>query len=701
MSNIKNVHVVFKTHLDIGFTDLAEKVIEQYMNQFIPNAIELAEKLEKQGSNVQFIWTTGSWLIQEYLKRTSGVKRQAFETAIHKGQVVWHGLPFTTHTELMDEELFEYGLSLSKKLDHVYGKKTIAAKMTDVPGHTIGMVPYMAKYGLKYLHLGVNPASKTPAVPNVFLWKNNDGSEIIVNYATTYGDVLEVEGLEDVLVFAHSDDNSGPPSLRDIEIRFKQLAEKYPNAQIKASTMDAFAERLWEFKDQLPIVYEEIGDTWIHGVATDPTKVIHFRELLRLRDKWCQEGSLHRESKEYENFCDSLLLIPEHTWGLDLKKYLTDFKNYSKDDFDNARKADLIPKDAILEKYQYIGEFAMDEFNSSAKKNGSLNWDNRTYSYFERSWAEQREYINQAIGFLSEDKQEETRMAFQLLKPKWDEPDQSEHIEPRKTLSVGEFDVQFDFDGSVIYLKDRSGKIWADEHYRLGVFTYESFGIENYEEWFRTYMVNLGSTYRWADPDQGKPGFEYATPIPSHKQWQPILRELELQREDLYDVVQAKVEMPVAPVTKLGSPEKLIIRYVFYKTKKKVDIELSWFNKNACRLPEASWFSLKLKVDNPNLWKMDKLGQWISPLTIVKDGNRNLHAVKSGIKYHGADGSVLISTLDAPLFSPGEKRLLKFDNKFASLDEGMHFNLHNNIWGTNFPMWYEDNAKFRFSILLD
>ena len=25
-----------------------------------------------------------------------------------------------------------------------------------------------------------------------------------------------------------------------------------------------------------------------------------------------------------------------------------------------------------------------------------------------------------------------------------------------------------------------------------------------------------------------------------------------------------------------------------------------------------------------------------------------------------------------------------------------HFNLFNNIWNTNFPMWYEDDARFRF-----
>ena len=35
-ASIKRVHVVFKTHLDIGFTDLGKNVIKQYMEHFIP-----------------------------------------------------------------------------------------------------------------------------------------------------------------------------------------------------------------------------------------------------------------------------------------------------------------------------------------------------------------------------------------------------------------------------------------------------------------------------------------------------------------------------------------------------------------------------------------------------------------------------------------------------------------------------------------
>ena len=55
-----------------------------------------------------------------------------------------------------------------------------------------------------------------------------------------------------------------------------------------------------------------------------------------------------------------------------------------------------------------------------------------------------------------------------------------------------------------------------------------------------------------------------------------------------------------------------------------------------------------------------------------------------------------IESLDAPLVAPGKPALLNFDNQQPPLENGMHFNLYNNIWGTNFPMWFEEDARFRF-----
>jgi hypothetical protein len=364
MTYLQKIHLIFKTHLDVGFTDYARNVITQYFQRDIPAAVALSENLRQSGGSERFIWTTGSWLIYEYLEQAPQAERARLEAAIEAGDIVWHGLPFTTHTELLDVDLFRFGLSLSQSLDKRFGRRTIAAKMTDVPGHTRGIIPLLAEAGIKFLHIGVNPGSTPPDVPHVFVWKNSDGSDVIVMYHKgTYGDLMTVDGMDEAIAFAHTGDNLGPQSPEQIKAIYAKMQAQFPRTQITASTMDAFAARLLSVKDTLPVITEEIGDTWIHGVGSDPIKVSQYRELLRLRKRWVSTGKLLPESEPYRRFHRSLLLVPEHTWGMDLKTHLLDYETYNREVFSTARSKD-------------------------------------NFKQFEASWSEQRQYIDSALAEL-------------------------------------------------------------------------------------------------------------------------------------------------------------------------------------------------------------------------------------------------------------------------------------------------------------
>jgi hypothetical protein len=168
---MKKVIVVSKTHLDIGFTDFAENIKNKYIKEFIPSAIALANEVNKNDEK-NFVWTTGSWILREALKYSDENNKQKLLEAIKNGNIVPHGLPFTIHTELLDVNTLEYGLSIVDELDLIRDKKTISAKMTDVPGHTKGLVTLLHKKGIKLLHIGVNGASAIPEVPECFLWRN-------------------------------------------------------------------------------------------------------------------------------------------------------------------------------------------------------------------------------------------------------------------------------------------------------------------------------------------------------------------------------------------------------------------------------------------------------------------------------------------------------------------------------------------------
>ncbi len=668
-SRVTDVHIVFKTHLDVGFTDLARNVTATYVSRFVPAVIELARTLRESESPDRFIWTTGSWLIYEYLERASGPDRARLEEAIMAGDIVWHGLPFTTHSELMDASLFEFGLSLSQQLDRRFGRQTIAAKMTDVPGHTRGIVPLLAAAGITFLHIGVNEASTPPDVPPVFVWRDPSAAEVMVMYQKGgYGGLVMVPGLSDALLVAHTDDNQGPQSAAQVAALYRTMRERFPGAQVHASTLDAFARKLLSVKSTLPVVTQEIGDTWIHGAGTDPAKVAQFRELSRLRRRWLESGRVRPDDAAMAAFSRSLLMIPEHTWGLDVKTHLADYTNYGAAQFRAVR----------------------------ARAN---------FRHMEESWAEQRAYLRAAVEALGESPEgAEARRALEQLRPV---PPDTTGYEPITDLSAqietAHFTLGIDPErGALAYRRDkRTGRQWASPTHLLGLWRYQTFSAEDYERFWARYVVNKRATAAWSRPDQTKPGLE--TAAPEHRMWLPrLVAAFRRHDEEGYRVL-LDLAMPEECSTVYGCPRRLTTELLLPHAEPAICLTVQWFDKPASRLPEALWLSFNPPVPEDADWRLEKMGQWISPLAVVRNGNRRLHAVGVGVAWQGARGGsggvpprLAIETLDAPLVAPGEPSLLNFTNRQPPLRGGMHFNLYNNIWGTNFPMWYEDDARFRF-----
>jgi hypothetical protein len=665
MTHLQKIHLIFKTHLDVGFTDYARNVITQYFQRDIPAAVALSESLRQSGGSERFIWTTGSWLIYEYLEQAPQAERARLEAAIEAGDIVWHGLPFTTHTELLDVDLFRFGLSLSQSLDKRFGRRTIAAKMTDVPGHTRGIIPLLAEAGIKFLHIGVNPGSTPPDVPHVFVWKNTDGSDVIVMYHKgTYGDLMTVDGMDEAIAFAHTGDNLGPQSPEQIKAIYAKMQAQFPRTQITASTMDAFAARLLSVKDTLPVITEEIGDTWIHGVGSDPLKVSQYRELLRLRKRWVSTGKLLPESEPYRRFHRSLLLVPEHTWGMDLKTHLLDYETYNREAFSAARSKD-------------------------------------NFKQFEASWSEQRQYIDSALAELPAVLAEEAKLRLETLQPDVPDLDDAEIVDPGRKFDTTHFQVGFDpATGAIIHLIAPSLDITLAGHdHPLGLFRYQTFSSSDYERFYHQYNINRAKNWIWVLPDFTKPGLEDS--IAASREYEPVMQHLYHEQSDAGHTFTVELRMPDEAHTLFGCPRQVYLEIYFPDRAPMLQYRLIWFEKPANRMPEALWLSFKPKVSSPAMWKMDKLGQMISPLEVIPDGNRKLHAVNTGLYYEDDHTDLVINSLDAPLVAPGDRSLLNFNNRQPKLSSGFHFCLYNNIWGTNFPMWYDENGLFRFNLQLN
>ena len=654
---IEKVLVIFKTHLDVGFTNLTDKVFETYLHDFIPRAISLSEEMRKTRENEQYVWTTGSWLIHYFLEKSDPVMRIRMEKAIENGDIAWHGLPFTLHSELADESLFELGIQLSLNLDKRFGKKTTGSKMTDVPGHTRGIVPLMAKNDISFLHIGKNPASSPPDVPTLFRWQATDGSEVVIMYEIDYGSTLVIPGTKTAVNISFTGDNYGPQNPEQVLDIFVNLQNQFPNARIIASNLSDVANEISNIKSLLPVVASELGDTWIHGVASDPLKIAQFREISRLRKEMLKNKVYHFGDSTDIASGIPLLMVAEHTWGLDVKTWLKDWDIYKPEDF--------LP---LLSEPKY--------------------------KLMEKSWDEKRQYIRDCIAHLPQPELAEKRLAELKPVPAY----KSGFTKLYKDELI--FDTPFfsfcidPATGGIIQLSDKkSGIEWAGNQQPLFQYAYQTFSQGDYDRFLDQYLTQK---VEWALRDFGKPGQEIAGAI--SKTWLPVVKDVFMKQDAhgttlLIDLVVTDENNQAVG----GSPRAITTELFFPNEMKEIQATLNWFNKPPHRLPEASWFTFMPKIQKGN-WILDKMGQPVYFRDVVKDGNMKLHAIQNDVRLDDSDQQCIIESLDAPLVAPGERNLLNFDNQLPDVKDGVHFCLHNNVWGTNFMMWFGEDMKFRFKM---
>ena len=358
------VHVVYMSHFDAGYThDTSLEVLNEYYEKWFPAVYSTAAALRARGGEEQFAWTTHPWLITQMLANATGNVTAAqvaqLEAAIGRGDVTWQAGPMNLQAETADRSLFAHGLSLAARLDAAYNasdgggggvpqRKKTGMSQKDVPGSTLGIVPLAAAAGVRSFHVGVNDFSTPPAAPSrtpemyepcaVFRWKAPpasesgaaDADELLCfwcsGYSQGYGPhaglipemlvKLHPFGGTDALAFLMTVDNSGPQSAEEVLEGWRNLRLLFPAAKrIKTSSLEDFTDAAWKVRGALPAVTAELGDTWIRGTASDPTKARRFRLVARALAAAVAAGTLASDDNRLVAAYDQLIKLPEHTYG--------------------------------------------------------------------------------------------------------------------------------------------------------------------------------------------------------------------------------------------------------------------------------------------------------------------------------------------------------------------------------------------------
>ncbi|HOX28928.1 MAG TPA: DUF5054 domain-containing protein, partial [bacterium] len=265
-------------------------------------------------------------------------------------------------------------------------------------------------------------------------------------------------------------------------------------------------------------------------------------------------------------------------------------------------------------------------------------------------------------------------------------------------LETDRFKVLFSgLHGGIILLESKTyGNNFASERNALGVAAYQTFGEREAIRYLKQYCYVKTAPPEWFENDFSKPGLGKI--LTEGSRWEFVMRSAWTNEGNGASEVLIELSPPASAGETFGCPKRAWTLWRFPAGRDEVELTFSWFEKSASRVPEALWLNFSPSDVAPGSWRFEKLGKWISPHDVILNGGRRLHAVQRGVRCDAAGREMMIETLDAPLVAPGAPALCEHNNRRPPLKRGVHFNLFNNIWGTNFPQWSAKPEMFRYII---
>eukprot|EP00756_Hemistasia_phaeocysticola_P051674 Hpha_TRINITY_DN26846_c0_g1::TRINITY_DN26846_c0_g1_i1::g.17388::m.17388 len=711
--NIETIHVVYMTHLDLGYTDTTHNVCDKYFDGYFAAAMNTSAQLKARGGEEEFSWTEFPWIIQEYLDGAAGCgshrrtlqQIQDMEEAIRNGTIIWQANAVNFLTEVLDEEMWAYSFKMKDKLNARFGKQlgNLAGKLSDTTGMSRSAIPALAKAGVKAFHIGYNGVGGLPETEPTFVWRDQGtGAELLTMIEADYGKEVDlpagteasiVTANSSALVFLYTMDNSGPPTYQQVVDFWAGLRKKHPTAKIMSSTLDRFAVEALKHRAQLPVVTSELGDSWLYGGPADPIKVATFREAYRQLKAAKASNLVSESSPLYESYMRRLMKGPcEHNWGLSVGNFLPELRTPT--NWDNAG------------------------FHSVR--------DSKRYMPLEQEWAQQREWMHPlpawsykngwSRGAHSPTTHSGYRPPTQAEARQWSafehtltdaliplvtpEPPSIAGLTPYagQRLACAGAQVQIDTEtGAITSLVDAMGREWSNGQ-RMGRVTYRTYSADNFKQ--------FGSEY--AGGDFGKAGCESASP--EDAEWNTTSTDIRYEVRNGICRVVVRQTFPQEAYTKYGAPKDVMVE-VLVGGEYLAQINVVWFNKTATRLPESLWISFTPTVTGGARWTMDVMGHAVDPMDVLRGGTWYKHFVQKGVYLNDSSGTTLFEFLDTGLVSPTSTgNMLHFCRErgwggtaTCELEDparggGMHANMYNNLWGTAFPQWYDDDGSARFRI---
>ena len=299
------IHLMFLSHMDIGYTDPQPVVKEKHIKT-LDDVVTLAKK------DPEFKWTIETvWQLEQYRLAKSEKEFDELIDLIKQGRIAVSPLYANPFTGWISEEEAIESLRPASELRSKYDLKFNAVVYNDVPGESQFIPQLLSSAGVYFLSNGINEIyndySFQRNLPKVFWWQGSNSSKIIAYIHESYvegknyglerdTDVVEnriwlnIDKLikrgynyDMILLDAGYFDNAGL-AFTEYQNALK-WNEEYAYPKFVISNLSQFAE---EFKDKyandLPVVKGDFTSTW---------DILSQGEAERnIKLKWVQNNSL-------------------------------------------------------------------------------------------------------------------------------------------------------------------------------------------------------------------------------------------------------------------------------------------------------------------------------------------------------------------------------------------------------------------------
>ena len=718
---VREIVIVFKTHFDIGYTDMASNVVKTYRTKFMDSALKVVDESRALPPAQQFVWTIPGWPMHKILQDWPGQspeRQERVRQAVKEGRFVVHALPFTTHTELLEPEDLVRGLGYSTQLTRELGLELPRdAKMTDVPEHAALMATLLKHAGVIFMHIGCNGMSGAPQVPPLYWWEGPDGSRVLTMYSPDYGTGLFPPAHwphRTWLALLHTGDNHGPPRPEEVKKVLDEVAQRMPGVKVRIGRLSDFGDAILAENPDLPVVSADMPDTWIHGPMSDPRGA---RLARNTRPLLAATEALNTELRTWQvpvsdaaptvaAAYEQSLLYGEHTWGgsigwlggkfgfgEEFKKERTAGRfqriESSWDEhtayIEQAR--DLI-QPALVSNLKALAAGVQGEgarvvvFNPLPWKRGGLVTLQAPATAVLQSESGESVPAAAAAGQLTFFAAEVPAMGYRTYRPARAELATAPlRTDPgQATMESPFFKATLDpVRGTVRSLTDkRTGRelVDASAAHGFGAFLYERFDHAQVWDYIRAYLKNPSWTV-----DFDKPGMPPADQAPYRV---ATAQNFKLRFEETSVSVAAVMEAPAGG----GVPNAVTTRLVLYRDAPFSDLEITLHEKPFDSWPEAGWLCLPFQVSDAQ-FRLGRLGNVIEPAKgIIAGANRNLFGLNTGAAILDAqEAGVGFCPLDTPLISLETPGCWKFSRDFVPRKPVAYVNLFNNQWNTNFRLW--------------